>query len=104
MLDSNAPVMKIQYSYQQAYLTGSPNHLEILSQFLRQFISQPDSISSCRSENPRTERLPPPLPQAPRRVSQEAVDELLEEIIKQAREEFDKQDTEGRAYPALPTP
>jgi len=92
--DSDAPVTKTQYSYSQAYLTGSLDDLEILSQFLRQFIPRPASISSHRSQNPRTGRWPQPPLQASCVVPQEAVDELINEIVKQDCEEFDKQCTE----------
>ena len=94
MSESDTPVTETQYSYQQAYLTDSSDDLEIPTQFLRQFITRPASISSRRSQNPRTGRQPPPSPQAPWVVLQEAVDELLNEIVKQGCEEFDKQRTE----------
>ena len=93
MSDSDAPVTETRYSYQQAYLTGSPDDLEIPTQFFRQFISQLVSISSSWSQNPWTGRWPLLLPQPPWGVLQEAVDELLNEIIKQGCEEFDKQRT-----------
>jgi len=44
---------------------------------------------SRRSENLRTEPRPPPL--ASRVVPQEAINELLNEIVKQGREEFAQQ-------------
>jgi len=46
MSDSDAPITEMRYLYQQAYLTGSPDDLEIPTQFLRQFIPWPASISS----------------------------------------------------------
>jgi len=92
MSDSDAPVTETRYSYQQAHLIGSPDDLDIPSQSLREFISRPASITSHHGRNPRTEWRP--LPPAPRGVPQEAVDELLNEIVKQGPEEFDKQRTE----------
>ena len=94
MSDSHVPVTETWYSYQQAHLTGSPNDLEIPTQFLRQFISRPASIHSRRSQNPRTRRQLPPPPQATRQVPQELVDELHNEIVKQGYEEFHKQRTQ----------
>jgi len=81
--ESDAPVTEIQYSYQQAHLTGSLADLEIPTQFLRQFLPRPASISSRWSQNFQIGRRPPPLPQAFREVPQEALDERLNEIVKQ---------------------
>ena len=94
MSDSDARVTETRYTYQPAHLTGSPDDLDIPTKFLREFVPWPASITSCQGRIPRTERRPPPPPQATRGVPQEAVDELLNEIIKQGREEFDKQGTE----------
>ena len=91
MSDSDAPVTETQYSYQQAHLTGSPDDLDIPTQFLREFILQPASITSCRSQNLQAGRWPPP--PAPWAVLQEAVDKLFNEILKQGKEEFEKQST-----------
>jgi len=90
--DSDVPVTETRYSYQQAHLTGSPDDLDIPSQFLREFIPQPASMTSRRGRNPQTEQRPPS--PATRGPPQEVVDELLNEIVKQGREEFDKQCTE----------
>ena len=92
--DSNIPVTEIQYSYQQAHLTGSPDNLEIPSQFLRPFIPWPPSINSHRSLKPQTGRRPPPTPQASWGVPEEGIDELLYEIVEQGRQEFNEQCTE----------
>ena len=92
MSDSDVPVTETRCSYQQAHLTSSPDDGDISTQFLREFIPRPASITSRRSQNPRTGWWPPPL--APWAVPQEAVDELLNEIVKQGREEFEKQRTE----------
>jgi len=94
MSDSDAPVTKMWYAYQPAHLTGSPDDLDIPTQFLREFVPWPPSVTSCRGRNPRTERRPPPPPYASREVPQEAVAELLNEIVKQGRKECDKQRTE----------
>jgi len=94
MSDSDPPVTETRYSYQPAHLTGSPDDLDIPTQFLREFVPRPASITSRRGRNPWTERRPPPPPQAPWRVTQVAVDELLNEIVKQGRKEFDKPRTE----------
>ena len=92
MSDSDTLVTETRYLYPQAYLIGSPDDLNIPFQFLREFISRPPCITSRHGRNPRTERWP--LPLAPHGVPQEAVDELVNEIVKQGWEEFDKQCTE----------
>ena len=92
MSDSDIPVTETRYWYQPPHLTSSPDDLDIPTQFLREFAPRPASITSRQDRNPRTERRPPPL--ALRGVPQEAVDELLHEIVKQGKEEFEKQRTE----------
>ena len=66
--------------------------MDIPTQFLREFIRRPASITSRRSQNPQTGRRP--IAPAPCGVPQDAVDELLHKIVKQGREEFQNQRTE----------
>jgi len=81
MSDSDAPVIETRYSYQQVHLTGLPDDLDIPSQFLRQFILRPASITSRSGRKPRTEQQP--LLLAPHGVPPDPVDELLNKIVKQ---------------------
>jgi len=81
MSDSDASVTETRYSYQPAHLTGSPDDLDIPTQFLREFVPRPASITTRWGRNPRTERWLPPSPQATRGVPQQAVDELLNKIV-----------------------
>jgi len=68
MSDSDTPVTETRYSYQPAHLTNLPNNLNIPTQFLREFVPRPASITSRQGRNPQTEWRPPPPPQAPRGV------------------------------------
>jgi len=55
MSESDAPVTETQYSYQKPHLTGSPDDIDIPTQFLREFIPQPTSLTSRRGRNSQTE-------------------------------------------------